>query len=188
MNNHKIRKDGASQKPFNDDGRTDPKVKTWHNRLIELLVVALVFIGLSQWLNRHLLQDGTNIPNLTLPTLSGTSSSLQWPAAHDKTLVYFFAPWCSVCRISMPGLNTLPDNQSVRVIAIALDYETREEVSRFVNEVGFKQEVLMGNSDIRNQFNITGYPSYYVLDREGKVIHQDRGMSTPPGLWLRTQI
>ncbi|WP_419810321.1 TlpA family protein disulfide reductase [Bacterioplanoides sp.] len=181
------KKDDDSQKPSEADLSSQTN-RRWRNHLFELLVVVLVFIGLSQWLNRHLLQDGTHIPNLTLPTLQGNHSSLNWPAAHDKTLIYFFAPWCSVCRLSMPGLNTLPDNPNIRIIAIALDYEQTADVSRFIDDIGFNQEVLLGNPDIRQRFNITGYPSYYVLDREGKVIHQDRGMSTPPGLWLRTQI
>ena len=134
----------------------------------------------------------TNNPVLThnsaLTYNSVSSGRLQWPAEHDKTLIYFFAPWCGVCRVSMPGLNTLPDNQTVRVVAIALDYASREEVARFIDEVGFKQEVLLGNAALRAQFNIQGYPSYYVADRDGRVIHQDRGLSTPPGLWLRTQL
>lgn len=140
----------------------------------------------------------TNHPSLTnnsvlshnsaLTHNSASYGQLQWPAEHDKTLIYFFAPWCGVCRVSMPGLNTLPDNHRVRVVAIALDYASHEEVARFIDEVGFKQEVLLGNAALRAQFNVQGYPSYYVADRDGRVIHQDRGLSTPPGLWLRTQL
>lgn len=178
-------------------------------RLTEVLLFVLAFALLSQWLSRHLLADGTQLANLQLPRLTNnptltndpvlthnsaptynsvSSGRLQWPAEHDKTLIYFFAPWCGVCRVSMPGLNTLPDNQKVRVVAIALDYTSREEVAGFIDEVGFKQEVLLGNAALRAQFNIQGYPSYYVADRDGRVIHQDRGLSTPPGLWLRTQL
>lgn len=178
-------------------------------RLTEVVLFVLAFALLSQWLSRHLLADGTQLANLQLPRLANNSvpgndsaltndpalthnsasyGQLQWPAEHDKTLIYFFAPWCGVCRVSMPGLNTLPDNQKVRVVAIALDYASHEEVARFIDEVGFKQEVLLGNAALRAQFNIQGYPSYYVADRDGRVIHQDRGLSTPPGLWLRTQL
>lgn len=163
----------------------------WTGRLIEISLLVVLFIGLSSWLSRHLLDDGSRIPELTLPALqpspTATNRSLQWPAETDKTLIYFFAPWCSICRVSMPGLNLLPNN-NLRIIAIAQDWQSREEVEKFISEVGYHGEVLLGNEQTRDYFRIKGYPSYYVLDRKGEVIHQDQGLSTPPGLWLRTQL
>lgn len=156
---------------------------------LELLIVIAIFTVISQWLSRHLLESGTQVSDFSLPTLNSEApTDLNWPSVEEKTLIYFFALWCSVCRISMPSLNTLPEGEQLRVVAIALDYETEEEVSHFISDIGFEQEVLLGNSYISQQFKIQGYPSYYVINQKGEVIHKDRGISTPPGLWLRTQI
>ncbi|MCD8522045.1 MAG: TlpA family protein disulfide reductase [Saccharospirillaceae bacterium] len=166
----------------------------WLRRGAELLVFLLLFIILSHWLSRHMLDAGSSAPSTTLPALNNPDATLQstptgrliWPAEHERTLVYFFAPWCSICRVSMPGLNLL-GHDDLRIVAVALDWETREEVEAFVSSVGFSGEVLLGNDTTAQQYQVQGYPSYYVMDRQGRIQHQDRGLSTPPGLWLRTQ-
>lgn len=175
-----------SLKPSDQD---EPQAtgKRWQTRLLEYSLFILAFIALSSWLNRHLLDDGSQIPELQLPALDQASGQLSWPAEDQQTLVYLFAPWCSVCRISMPGLNLLP-RDDLRVVAIALDWNSRGEVDEFITDVGYDGEVLLGDERSRELFKVSGYPSYYVLDKYGQVIHQDRGLSTPPGLWLRTQL
>ncbi|WP_296980714.1 MULTISPECIES: TlpA family protein disulfide reductase [unclassified Thalassolituus] len=166
----------------------------WLRRLIELSVFILLFSLISMWLGRHMLDSETPAPTSQLTTLpTGDSNplpaSLHWPAQYERTLVYFFAPWCSVCRISMPGLNTLPtDDHSLRVIAIALDWQSRSEVQQFIADTGFNGEVFLGTADTAQAWQISGYPSYYVVDKQGLIVHSDRGVSTPPGLWLRTQL
>ena len=73
-------------------------------------------------------------------------------------------------------------------MTVALDWETREEVEAFVSSVRFRGEVLLGDATTAQQYQVQGYPSYYVMDSNGRILHQDRGLSTPPGLWLRTQL
>lgn len=165
------------------------RAQRWYRHILEGLLLVLAFVLLSQWLSRHLLDDGSQLPDMTLAQLNIPSDmTLSWPAQHPKTLIYFFAPWCSVCRISMPGLNTLDNSEQLRIVAIALDYQTVSEVEAFIADTGFRHPVLLGNDALRDTFKISGYPSYYVVNRQGQVIHKDRGLSTPPGLWLRTRL
>ena len=174
----------------------------WLRRGVELLLFILLFSALSHWLSRHMLDSGSYAPSLQLPLLQSNpaaatrsdrssaadqTADLSWPAPQSRTLVYFFAPWCSVCRVSMPGLNLL-GSEDLRVVAVALDWETRQEVETFIHSVGFTGEVLLGNKNTAEQYQVQGYPSYYVMDNNGEILHQDRGLSTPPGLWLRTQL
>jgi thiol-disulfide isomerase/thioredoxin len=173
------KRDNASPAPSDKTGR-------WLGRLIELSLLIIGFVALSSWLGSHLLDDGSQIPELSLPQLNSVETGeLSWPAAEEKTLVYFFAPWCSMCRISMPGLNLLTD-KNLRVVAIAQDWQESAEVEEFTNDVGFDGEVFLGDANTLELFRVQGYPSYYVLDQNGRVIHQDQGVSTPPGLWIRT--
>ncbi|WP_430461927.1 TlpA family protein disulfide reductase [Thalassolituus sp. LLYu03] len=164
-------------------------LRRWLRRLSELLVFVLLLTGASLWLSRHMLASGVTAPAVSLPDLAGNTYSLNWAPAPqtERTLVYFFAPWCGVCRISMPGLNLLPQDPTVQVVAIALDWETQTEVAAFVQSTGYRGTVLMGTADSARDWQIKGYPSYYVVSRDGLIEHADQGLSTPPGLWLRTQ-
>lgn len=161
----------------------------WRRWLTETLVVVVVFsVGLA-WLTRNMLDDSDSAPELKLPSLQGDITPVNWPATQDKTLLYFFAPWCQICRVSMPGLNLLSEDETnLRIIVVALDWENTAEVRRFIEDVGFEGTVLMGNQQTARDYKISGYPSYYIVNSNGKIEHADRGISTPPGLWLRTQI
>lgn len=167
--------------------------RRWLRRLAEVVFFIALFAAASLWLSRHMLQTDSVAPPLLLPPLIASEGStvqrVSWPSAHDRTLVYFFAPWCQVCRVSMPGLNLLAtDDQQLRVVAVALDWESKQEVAQFIDRTGYTGEVLLGNRKTGEAWQISGYPSYYVVDQSGVILHADRGLSTPPGLWLRTHL
>lgn len=157
----------------------------WQRRLLEWLLWGLLLLLALSWNNRHLLSSGVPAPDVRLHNLHGQPSHLDWQA-RPRTLVYFFAPWCSICRVSMPGLQGLADDH-LQVVAIALDWDNTTEVSTMVAATGYDGPVLLGTPQTGQQWHIRGYPSYYVVDDQGRILHQDSGLSTPPGLWLRTR-
>lgn len=154
--------------------------------VVEWLVILLAILLVSLWLNRHLLDKGTAIAPLSLPDLQGNLHHLNWQDSR-RTLVYAFAPWCGICRISMPGLNLI-QHDDVRVIVLAFDWQSVDEVEQFVNDVGFRGQVLLADSALAHTLNVDAYPTYYVIDDHGIIRHRDRGLSTPPGLWLRSRL
>jgi hypothetical protein len=46
--------------------------------------------------------------------------------------------------------------------------------------------VLIGDPATGAAFRVRGYPTYYVLDPEGRVAARDIGLTTAVGLWIRT--
>ena len=46
--------------------------------------------------------------------------------------------------------------------------------------------VLIGNAAVGSSYRIRGYPTYYVLDAQGRVARRAMGFSTVAGFWLRT--
>lgn len=152
---------------------------------VPLLTAALLFAGISHWQTRSMVSTGEQLPALQLQSLAGKQTHIDWQ--QQTTLLYAFAPWCGVCRISMPSLSLL-DQQQVRVLAIAFDYDHPQQVSQFLREVNYSGDVFLGTDKLFSQLKLSAYPSYYVIDANGLIRHRDRGLSTPPGLWLRTQL
>jgi thioredoxin-related protein len=70
-------------------------------------------------------------------------------------------------------------------VVIALDYSSTEEVIEFVNNHDVQSTVLLGQNELKSQFAIQGYPSYYLLDKEHNVVSSSYGYSTAIGLKLR---
>ncbi len=109
-------------------------------------------------------------------------------AAQGKTTVlYFFAPWCQVCHLSIGNLQNLYEKKSdIAVIAIALDYSDKAEVLAFTQQHELSFPVVLGTQELKTAFKIKAYPSYYILNKNNTVIGRSLGYSTELGLYLRT--
>jgi hypothetical protein len=46
--------------------------------------------------------------------------------------------------------------------------------------------VLAGDQETSAAFHVRGYPTYYVLDSQGRIAGRDMGLTTVAGLWIRT--
>jgi len=102
------------------------------------------------------------------------------------TVLYFFAPWCQVCHASIGNLQALfQKNEDIDVVAIALDFTAKDEVMAFTSKHQLTFPIALGNEAIKQTFNISGYPSYYVLSEENVIIGKSMGYSSELGLYLR---
>ncbi|MBT1063527.1 TlpA family protein disulfide reductase [Bowmanella sp. Y26] len=146
-------------------------------------LVLLVALGaLYQWQTRNLLETGNQVPDTHLPLLSGGSSPLTEEG--KPTLVYFFAPWCSICAASIGNLEALESDELV-IRRVAMDYASLEDVSEFVRDNEVAGDVLIGHEGLKQQFRVLGYPTYYLLDANQRVVASDMGYSTSMGLKVR---
>lgn len=103
------------------------------------------------------------------------------------TILYFFAPWCQVCHASIGNLQALyQKNEQIEVIAIALDFTSSKEVMKFTSKHQLTFPIVLGNEAIKQAFEISGYPSYYVLSEENLIIAKSMGYSSELGLYLRS--
>ena len=77
-------------------------------------------------------------------------------------------------------------NDRINVIAVALDFVDQKEVFEFSSQHQLTFPIALGNEQIKAQFKIKGYPSYYVIDEENTVVAKSMGYSSEIGLFLRT--
>ncbi len=104
-----------------------------------------------------------------------------------KTILYFFAPWCQVCNLSIENLqNVYQKTPNLNVIAVALDFVDTDEVKNFTMNHQLTFPVALGNELVKADYKVMGYPSYYVLDEENTIIARSLGYSSEIGLYLRS--
>lgn len=131
--------------------------------------------------------DGEAAPALRGATLAGERYDLA--ELEDRpALVYFFAPWCRICAASADNLVRLRrwrDVDEIEIVAVALDWQSADEVRAYVERHGLNVKVVLGGAEVARDWQIQAYPSYYVLDRRHRVLRRDIGYSTQIGLWLR---
>ena len=160
----------------------------WTKWLRDIAVGGAIISAVLFWQSLDMVErDGSvRIPNTVLPTLAGDTSTLF--SENDKqTLVYFFAPWCKVCHLSIGNLEYL-DESNVNIVRIALDYESISDVEDFVQTHEINSQIMLGNAAVKHKFKVSAYPTYYLLDENQQVIGGSKGYSTAAGLKLREYI
>ncbi len=162
----------------------------WATLLVEIALIIGIFYGITLWQTRHLLPaDGsTPAPLFTLQSLDGKTYHLA-DSRGSQTLLYFFAPWCSICHLSIGNLETLSqtnNSEKLTIFIIALSWKTVTEIQDFIKEHKLTIPVLLGTPELTALYHIKGFPTYYVLNSQGNVIARDMGYSSELGLRWRT--
>ncbi|MDE0755293.1 MAG: TlpA disulfide reductase family protein [Woeseiaceae bacterium] len=148
-----------------------------------------IFVLVSMFQTRNMLSnDGVAAPELKGTLLRG--GTYNSAVAGDRpVLIYFFAPWCNFCAASSDNLTRLRrmrDEQSLEIVTVALDWQTRDEVKSYVERNELDLPVVLGNRQIAEDWHVIAFPTYYVLNSDRQVQRRDLGYSTQIGLWWRT--
>jgi thiol-disulfide isomerase/thioredoxin len=151
--------------------------------MIQLVLIGLVIAGMSYWKTRHMALGSS--PKSQLIDLSGQSAFVPNVREGRLSLVYFFAPWCGVCKLSMGNLNEIRrEMPEVDIQIVALDYESKDDVMRFVNDNGIEPTVYMGNEFTGLAWGVSAYPSYFFVDQDSVIRSRSVGYSSKFGIML----
>ena len=168
-----------------------PKIRRLMRLGVEALVFIVILAGVLVYQSRNLLPvDARTAPSLSATTLTGGLFELQAETA-PTTLVYFFAPWCKICAASSSNikhLRRMRGEEELRVLMVALDWQSTDEVQGYVDRHNISNPVLLGDRKIASDWNVYAFPTYYVLDSKQQVVRRDLGYSTLAGLWWRTLV
>jgi len=164
---------------------------TFRNIFIQILIFFAIFQGASFFRETSMLSIDTKIiaendlSFTQIPTIMGETVTLN--SQGKKMIVYFFAPWCQVCHVSIGNLQALYEkNDHLDVVAVALDFADISEVAKFTNQHQLTFPVALGNEEIKQAFSISAYPSYYIISEENSIIRKSMGYSSELGLYLRS--
>jgi len=89
-----------------------------------------------------------------------------------RVIVNFWATWCPPCRAEIPDFQKLYEKKDVEILAVNLTEteESTEGVEEFVKEFGMTFPVVMDeNSDVSNTYQVSAYPTSYMIDSNGRI-------------------
>ena len=155
------------------------------NLLKNFAMIALAMTAVGLWQTRELPKV---FPQVSLIDGDG-GKVFAFPSQHSKprvSLVYIFAPWCGVCKLSMPNLEQLRQKMpNLEIIPLALDFESASDVSEFIVGSGYLGRYFSGSSAVRDALGINAYPTYLVITDNGSVRASSVGYSTQFGMIMR---
>jgi thiol-disulfide isomerase/thioredoxin len=118
-------------------------------------------------------------PRFTARTLDGstfTSASLEGRV----TLLQFWVTWCPHCRADEAALDDLGHRFSGQgLVVLAVDEgEPEATVDKYLHEHPRSVRIVLDeHKGIARRFGTHGYPSYVLLDRQGRIAGTQRGES-----------
>lgn len=124
-------------------------------------------------------------PAVELRTMDGAPISLEQYRG-QVVLVTFWATWCPPCRIEMPGFQRVYEDrrdEGFVVFGISTDRAGEAKVREFLEERGITFPVAMANGQVVRDFGgVRALPTSFLIDRDGRVRQEVRGIFTEPAL------
>ncbi|TGK32673.1 TlpA family protein disulfide reductase [Leptospira gomenensis] len=153
-----------------------------------VLVWILLFLGIT--ISLSIFKASDLRPGLSLETLRPYQGE-KFESENKVSIVYFWATWCGVCSTNLPLVkwyaDLLEDSQRFRFVSVE-EGENPEELKRYVQERNLRFDVLVADASLLREWKVGGYPSFFVLDRTGKIRFADSGMMNPISFFFRIWI
>ncbi len=126
----------------------------------------------------ELLTNNTIAPNWSLISLNDKTVNLS-DFKGKLVLIDFFYKKCTPCRLALPILQSLHEkyyDKGLRIIGIdPYGAEIKDDYKNFLSKQGINYTVLLGGMDVANDYNVIGYPTIYLINKDGKIIFSEVG-------------
>jgi thiol-disulfide isomerase/thioredoxin len=119
-------------------------------------------------------------PDLVLAKVDGSGTLSLSEQKGKVVLVDLWATWCAPCIKELPHLQALSEKhrpEDFLMLGIVLESGDPEEVQAFVAEKEIRYPMVLGEEGTKESFGpFLGYPTKYLIDREGRVVKRYFGM------------
>jgi len=121
-------------------------------------------------------------PAFELQTLDGGAKGIARGELEKPILMNFWASWCDPCRLEAPVLADIymKYGDQLEIYGVnGTEFDQMEGVESFVQQYQVKFPVLLDpESKVFNQYKVQGFPTTFLIDRNGVI--QDIVLGMPP--------
>jgi thiol-disulfide isomerase/thioredoxin len=155
----------------------------WRGFVITAAALLLVFV-------LAILVGGNEPPAKARPAPALPTRVLIGPRAGLASLrgrpaiIHFWASWCGPCVKEAPQLARLSSELHGRASLVGVDWsDNQADAARFVRVHRWTFPVMIDSSgEVGNAYGLSGLPTTYLLDRQGRIIRRLIGPQTAAGL------
>jgi peroxiredoxin len=129
---------------------------------------------------KELLEEGTVAPDFTLGDGEGASVTLS-QLRGDIVVLDFWGTWCGWCKVAMPKINKIYKkykDEGVHVLGISCKEPDGADPVGYVKSKRMSYQVLIDGDEVAEKYNVSGYPTLYIIGPDGKVVFSMAGYAS----------
>lgn len=90
---------------------------------------------------------------------------------------------CPPCAMAIPHLTRIQKKYKTEVVVLGVNpYDDNkkdaDKIAMFKKRTGLDYEIAMIDSNITKKYNVTGFPTVFIIDKNGVIKHTEPGFST----------
>jgi len=135
--------------------------------------------GISIYKSTSLNKEPLKINKLTL--FDGTTYNF---VKNKPIMIHFWATWCPTCKLEAGNIDRV--SKYYNVVTIAVKSGSNKDIKKFLQENNLNLKVVNDkNSVYAREFNISGFPTTFIYNKNRKLIFSEVGYTSTLGLYLR---
>jgi cytochrome c biogenesis protein CcmG, thiol:disulfide interchange protein DsbE len=146
-----------------------------------ILLTALVGLSACSSEPPPKVSRGDTAPAFDSVRLDGTPAHFPVDFAGRPVVIRFWADWCKYCEGEMKGIEPIyqrTKGQGIAVLAVNAGQD-RATAAAFVAKLGISYPALLDeDAKIAKHYGVTGLPTTYFIDRQGKIAAKQIGEMT----------
>lgn len=94
----------------------------------------------------------------------------------NYVLIDFWGTWCGPCIEEMPKVKEYQEKHKDKLTVLGINQgDTKEKIHKFITPNGYNWTHLMdgkGDANFVFKFNVAGFPTKFIVDPKGKILHR----------------
>ena len=156
------------------------KIKHYFKEIIYfILIMTFLTNAISIYKSRDLSQTPLKIQSFTL------LDNKVYKVVDDKPiLIHFWATWCPTCKLESSNIDYI--SKHFEVVTIAVNSGGEDAIKKYIHKHNYTFKVVNDkNSSLASQFNIAGFPTTFIYDKNKKLLFSDVGYTTTFSLYIK---
>jgi thiol-disulfide isomerase/thioredoxin len=148
-----------------------------------LTVILSLSCNVPEGGSRSVAGDGKGLrpaPDLVLTRVDGSGAVALAEQKGKVVLVDLWATWCAPCIKELPHLQALAEKfgpEDFLMLGVVLESGEPKEIQEFIAGKKINYPQVLGEEGTKESFGpFLGYPTKYLIDRDGRVVKRYFGM------------
>lgn len=123
---------------------------------------------------------GQPVPEFFVSTTNQQGSLLSNKTIQKPSIIVFWASWCGICKVSLPGLSTFAQKHNIPLYSVAYHDQAGpllSAINHFGSSVVFKETGMDFDGTVASKFGIVGVPTLFVIDKNGIIRAMRTGLT-----------